>query len=579
MPRIPASAHVAIVGHVSPDDTPGHDLTYAAAHGLLAPPLLPRTLVADLGGAERAVSTALALLLARERTGEAARAEVALADAAAAFSAPLRHGLTAGGGVLGGGYPLYGLYRARDGWVALAALEPHFRERLLAELGLDDAEHETLAACSPSGRPPSGPRGRASATCRSLSSRSRQSVKNGRLARGALDDHGRVVDGPRELHVGLPHADSDPREREAAQKRVGERARERLEQVVRAGLGDLDDGGDDVAVVDRVLDPVGLGRRRLRELEVEVDEESLALLPLVLEHAVEAAELDAVELDRHRSTLPRSTAAATASASTCARTSCTRKSVAPRSKAATAAPTEAASDATGRRLAHGPGERRLPREPHQHGASQRDDPVEPADELEILVGGLAEADPGVEPDALLVDARGHGRAEALVEERRDLVDDVLVPGRVLHRRRVALHVHQADVDTRVGDDARELRVASECRDVVHHRRAERDRPAGNFGARGVDRDREAGEELEHRHDPPQLLRLAHGLCSGACRLAADVDERRAFGEHPPAGFAASSGEAYDPPSEKLSGVTLTIPITAGRGQRSSFAGRLIVHGR
>jgi alpha-methylacyl-CoA racemase len=141
----PLLVHVAIVGHSTPDDSPGHDLTYTAAHGLVAPPLLPRTLVADLGGAERAVSTALALLVARERTGEAARAEVALADTAAEFAAPLRHGLTAVGGVLGGGYPFYGLYRARDGWVAVAALEPHFRERLLSELGLEDADHESLA--------------------------------------------------------------------------------------------------------------------------------------------------------------------------------------------------------------------------------------------------------------------------------------------------------------------------------------------------------------------------------------------------------------------------------------------------
>lgn len=143
--RYPRLAHVAIVGHPVPDERPGHDLTYAAAHGLLSPPSLPRTLVADLGGAERAVSTALALLHARERTGEAARAEVALADAAAAFAAPLEHGLTAEGGILGGGYPLYGVYRAREGWIALAALEPRFRERLLAELALEEAQHDVLA--------------------------------------------------------------------------------------------------------------------------------------------------------------------------------------------------------------------------------------------------------------------------------------------------------------------------------------------------------------------------------------------------------------------------------------------------
>jgi crotonobetainyl-CoA:carnitine CoA-transferase CaiB-like acyl-CoA transferase len=143
----PRLVHVAIVGHAPPDDgTPGHDLTYTGAHGLLAPPHLPRTLVADLGGAERAVSTALALLVARDRTGAAGSAKVALADAADAFAAPLRHGLTVPGGVLGGGYPFYGLYRAGDGWLALAALEPHFRDTLLAALDLEDATHEALAA-------------------------------------------------------------------------------------------------------------------------------------------------------------------------------------------------------------------------------------------------------------------------------------------------------------------------------------------------------------------------------------------------------------------------------------------------
>jgi crotonobetainyl-CoA:carnitine CoA-transferase CaiB-like acyl-CoA transferase len=142
----PRLVHIAIVGHPPPeDDRPGHDLTYVAERGLVSPPVLPRTLVADLGGAERAVSTALALLLSRERTGAAARADVALSDAAAAFAEPLGHGLTADGGILGGGYPFYALYRASDGWLALAALEAHFRDRLLVELGLREATHEALA--------------------------------------------------------------------------------------------------------------------------------------------------------------------------------------------------------------------------------------------------------------------------------------------------------------------------------------------------------------------------------------------------------------------------------------------------
>ena len=43
--------------------------------------------------------------------------------------------------------------------------------------------------------------------------------------------------------------------------------------------------------------------------------------------------------------------------------------------------------------------------------------------------------------------------------------------------------------------------------------------------------------------------------------------------------AASAGDAYAPPSEKLSGVTFTIPITAGRCQSSVSGSRLIGHGR
>ena len=143
--RFPRLCQVAIVGYPGPaQDRAGHDLTYEAAHGLVAPPDLPRTLVADLGGAELATTAAVSLLLARERNGEAGYAEVALADAASAFAAPLRHGATAPGGPLGGGSPSYGLCPAAEGWIAVAALEPHFQERLAEQLGLDELTHDGL---------------------------------------------------------------------------------------------------------------------------------------------------------------------------------------------------------------------------------------------------------------------------------------------------------------------------------------------------------------------------------------------------------------------------------------------------
>ncbi len=133
--RHPRLCHVAITGYPAPHDgRAGHDLTYAAAAGLLAPPALPRTLMADLAAAERAVSTALALLLARAAGGSGRHATVAIADLAEELTAPLRYGLTAPGDLLGGGSPAYGIYRTKDGWIALAALEPQFARRLAAEL-------------------------------------------------------------------------------------------------------------------------------------------------------------------------------------------------------------------------------------------------------------------------------------------------------------------------------------------------------------------------------------------------------------------------------------------------------------
>lgn len=139
--RFPRLCQVAIVGFAAPrSNEAGHDLTYQAALGLLNPPHMPRTLLADMAGAEQTVGAALALLLARERGGLAGYIEVALAEAAAAMAEPLRFGTTAPGALLGGGRPEYNVYPASDGWVAIAALEPHFKQRLEEELGGDDAD-------------------------------------------------------------------------------------------------------------------------------------------------------------------------------------------------------------------------------------------------------------------------------------------------------------------------------------------------------------------------------------------------------------------------------------------------------
>jgi crotonobetainyl-CoA:carnitine CoA-transferase CaiB-like acyl-CoA transferase len=156
-PRHPRLLQVSIVGFAEEDDRPGHDLTFQARHGLLTPPHLPRALIGDLGGAQEAVGAALALLLERERGQPDRCAKVSLADAVRHFAEPLRYGLTAPGGVLGGGVPGYDLYRTQDGWIALAALEPRFEKKLAAELGLRSHPHgEGVGGVGRRARPAAG---------------------------------------------------------------------------------------------------------------------------------------------------------------------------------------------------------------------------------------------------------------------------------------------------------------------------------------------------------------------------------------------------------------------------------------
>jgi crotonobetainyl-CoA:carnitine CoA-transferase CaiB-like acyl-CoA transferase len=152
--RYPRLCQVSIVGHPAPDDdVPGHDLTYQAVNGTLpiAPgpshtPLFPTVLIADLAGAERAATAAVALLVARGRTGGGGFAEVALSDAVHTMSGPLRHGLTAPGGPLAGAHPGYQILETATGFVACAALEPHFLARLTSLLDVSPDRNEIATA-------------------------------------------------------------------------------------------------------------------------------------------------------------------------------------------------------------------------------------------------------------------------------------------------------------------------------------------------------------------------------------------------------------------------------------------------
>ena len=129
--RFPALRTVSVVGDTAAPEQAGHDVTYQAEAGLLRD-RLPLTLLADLVGAERIVTTVLLAL----RLAPGACLTVGLRDAVDDFCAPLDYGLTVAGGRLGGGDPAYGVYATRDGHIAVAALEPHFRARLYEALHL-----------------------------------------------------------------------------------------------------------------------------------------------------------------------------------------------------------------------------------------------------------------------------------------------------------------------------------------------------------------------------------------------------------------------------------------------------------
>jgi alpha-methylacyl-CoA racemase len=143
----PRLCQVAIVGYPPPDEElTGHDLTYQASVGLVRPPQMPLTLLADMAGAQAAVTETFAVLAERARTGAGVLSLVPIAAALDFYTLPLRHGMTKPGGHLAGILPQYNLYPTREGWLAVAALEPQFWAKLQAALDLKQGTYEELKA-------------------------------------------------------------------------------------------------------------------------------------------------------------------------------------------------------------------------------------------------------------------------------------------------------------------------------------------------------------------------------------------------------------------------------------------------
>lgn len=131
----------------------GHDLNYQTEAGLVSlvtkdelQPVLPSALFADIaGGSYPALLNILLAVLHRDRTGEGACLDIAMAENLSAFLFWTFPGLKndvlpkAGDELFTGGSPRYQFYQAADNqWLALAPLEEPFWQRFCDLIELED---------------------------------------------------------------------------------------------------------------------------------------------------------------------------------------------------------------------------------------------------------------------------------------------------------------------------------------------------------------------------------------------------------------------------------------------------------
>ena len=361
-------------------------------------------------------------------------------------------------------------------------------------------------------------------------------------------------------------------------------------------------GGADLAVVDGVGEVVaGAGRREV-DGELDVDDELLALAPLVVEDAVVAAAADAPTAGCGRASR-RLTAR---SPWPCRRldhvervdrraTSCTRTHHTPagrrarwsrrsRRRARAAGGRAVGVAPAGRRGTSCARRRRAPGGPSATSSSSR------RSSAQLCSACLANPRPGSSTTRSRRDAGGDERVDALGQLAHDVGDDVVVDarGRCMSVA-VPAPVHR-DVRRRRARRPRRsmLGVGQAAADVVDERGAGLDRRRGDLGAHRVDAD-------------DRRPSAASAATTGATRRSSSLDarprrrragstrRRRRRGRRPrrrssrPCATAAS-GSSQRPPSENESGVTLTTPMTqrpAGAGERraAGVTGRSPLAGR
>lgn len=127
-----------------------HDLNYQALSGALAaaqargdgaPPVPAITAADSAGGGWHAALRILAALYAREQTGRGQYLDISAAEGmlhlnGLAIDETLATGATSD--LLTGGYACYEVYAAKEGYIAVAAIEPRFFANLCTELGVKE---------------------------------------------------------------------------------------------------------------------------------------------------------------------------------------------------------------------------------------------------------------------------------------------------------------------------------------------------------------------------------------------------------------------------------------------------------
>lgn len=144
-------------------DLPGHDLNYISLAGVLGligesgrKPAIPLNLIADYGGASLHAALGIALaLFARQRTGKGQYVDISYLDTAIsllAASPNLRFLFSdgvapgRGEGFLGGSYPYYAVYEARDGrLLTIGCLEPRLWQNFCRAIGRPDLSRFAFA--------------------------------------------------------------------------------------------------------------------------------------------------------------------------------------------------------------------------------------------------------------------------------------------------------------------------------------------------------------------------------------------------------------------------------------------------